>query len=136
MRRREFTALLGASVTWPFAAMAQEPGRTYRLGFLEPALVDRKAPTSMAFFNELRSLGFVEDRNLTLEYRAYGQHIDLIPQYAAELLSARVDVITVAGIGATALNILASPLFHAHRHPKFFNGFREARARARASYCR
>jgi hypothetical protein len=36
MRRREFIALIGASVTWPFAAMAQEPGRTYRVGCLFP----------------------------------------------------------------------------------------------------
>jgi len=90
MRRREFITLAGASVVWPFAARAQEPGRTYRLGFLEPGLVDRDAPTTMAFFNELQRLGFVENRNLAIEWRAYGQHVDLIPQYAAELVNAAV----------------------------------------------
>jgi hypothetical protein len=73
MRRREFIALMGASSTWPFAALAQEPGRTYRLGFLEPALVDRKAPTSMAFFNELRRLGFVEGRNLRKQFARFSR---------------------------------------------------------------
>jgi len=55
MRRREFIALMGASVTWPFAAMAQQAGRTYRLGFL--AIVARDAPPNMAFFEELQRLG-------------------------------------------------------------------------------
>ena len=52
MRRREFTALAGASIAWPFAAIAQEPGRIYRLGFLEPDLIDRKLPSSIVFFND------------------------------------------------------------------------------------
>jgi putative tryptophan/tyrosine transport system substrate-binding protein len=95
MKRREFIALMGASVAWPFAAMAQQSGRTYRLGFLE--LVPRDDPINVHFFDELRRLGFIEGQNLTVEYRAYGQHVDLISQYAAELVKTRVDVITAAG---------------------------------------
>jgi putative tryptophan/tyrosine transport system substrate-binding protein len=95
MRRREFIALVGASVAWPFAAMAEEPGRTYRLGCLFTAPRGND-PVYLAFFNELRRGGFIEGQNLTVEYRVYGRHVDLIPQYAAELVNARVDVI-VAG---------------------------------------
>ena len=95
MRRREFIAFASASVAWPFAAMSQEPGRAYRLGFL--AFVPRDVPVSVAFFNELRRHGFIEGQNLMIEYRSYGQHVDLIPQYAAELIDARVDVIVTAG---------------------------------------
>ncbi len=95
MRRREFIALMGASVTWPFAAMAQQAGRTYRLGCLLP--LPRDAPLNVAFFDELRRRGFIEGQNLTVEFRAYGQHFDVLPQYAAELVKARVDVMSVAG---------------------------------------
>ena len=95
MRRREFIALAGASATWPFAAMAQEPGRTYRLGCLFSA--PRDNPLYGVFFGELRRLGFIEGQNLTIEYRAYGQHVDLIPQYASELVKAPVDVIATTG---------------------------------------
>jgi putative ABC transport system substrate-binding protein len=95
MRRREFIALTGAIVTWPFAALAQEPGRTYHLGCLWS--VPRDTPIGNAFFNELRRRGFIEGQNLTVEYRAYGEHVDRISQYAAELVQARVDVIAAAG---------------------------------------
>jgi putative tryptophan/tyrosine transport system substrate-binding protein len=95
MRRREFIALIGASVMLPFAALAQEPGRTYRLGCLLP--LTRDAPINVAIFDELRRRGFIEGQNLTVEYRAYGLRPDLISQYAAELVKARVDVITTAG---------------------------------------
>ena len=39
----------------------------------------------------------LEGQNLTVEFRAFGQHVDLIPQYAAELVNARVDVVTASG---------------------------------------
>jgi putative tryptophan/tyrosine transport system substrate-binding protein len=93
MRRRQFIALFGASVAWPFAAMAQQPERTYRLGCL--LLAPRDAPIVVAFFDELRRHGFIEGQNLTVEYRL--QHLDLNSRYAAELVEARVDVIATAG---------------------------------------
>jgi ABC-type uncharacterized transport system substrate-binding protein len=99
MRRREFIALMGASVTWPFAALAQQAGRTYRLGVLLPH--PRDVPVNVAFLEEFRRRGFIEGQNLAVEWRAFWQHLDLLPQYAAELVSARVDVIAAAGDDAT-----------------------------------
>jgi ABC-type uncharacterized transport system substrate-binding protein len=95
MRRRKFITVLGGAVAWPLAARAQQAGRTYRLGCLFPP--PRDNPPNMAFFDELRRLGFIEGKNLTVEYRAYGQHVDLIPQYVTELVMARVDVIAASG---------------------------------------
>jgi putative tryptophan/tyrosine transport system substrate-binding protein len=95
MRRREFIALLGASVTWPFAATAQQAGRNYRLGVLLP--YPRDVPVNVAFVEEFRRHGFIEGQNLTVEWRAYGLNFDLVSQYAAELVSARVDVIATGG---------------------------------------
>jgi putative ABC transport system substrate-binding protein len=95
MRRREFIALMGASVTWPFAAMAQEPGRTYRLGCL--LATARDSPGNKDFFDQLRRRGFIDGQNLTVEFRQYGPHPDLISQYAAELVKAGVDVIATSG---------------------------------------
>jgi putative ABC transport system substrate-binding protein len=94
MRRRKFITLLGGAAAWPLAARAQEPGRTYRLGCLLPAT--RDTPVGSAL-DELRRHGFIEGQNLTVEYRAYGLHVDLISQYAAELVKARVDVIVASG---------------------------------------
>jgi putative ABC transport system substrate-binding protein len=95
MRRREFITLIGgAIVTWPFAALAQA-GRTYRLGALLP--LTRDAPATVAFFEELRRRGFVEGQNITIDYRAFAPHVDLIAQYAAELVKAQPDVIYAGG---------------------------------------
>ena len=95
MRRREFIALIGANITWSHVARAQQAERNYRLGCLLP--LTRDAPINVAFFDELRRRGFIDGQNLTVEYRAYGLNVDLISKYAAELVNARVDVITTAG---------------------------------------
>ena len=95
MRRREFIAFMGASVATPFAALAMQSGRTYHLGCLLPLSSD--APVNAAFLDELRRHGFIVGQNLTVEWRAYGQYIDLISQYAGELVNARVDVLVTTG---------------------------------------
>jgi putative tryptophan/tyrosine transport system substrate-binding protein len=99
MRRREFVPLLGgAIVIWAFGAMAQEPGRTYRLGDLSSS--PRNGPHFVAMFDELRRLGFIEGHNLTTDWRSYGPRIDLIPEFVAELVKANLDVILVNGSAA------------------------------------
>jgi putative ABC transport system substrate-binding protein len=96
MRRREFIALLGGgAVAWPLAARAQEEGRTYRLGGLSAG--PRDAPYLQAMFDELRRTGFIEGQNLTMDWHQYGTRVDLIPEFAAELVKAHVDVIVATG---------------------------------------
>jgi putative ABC transport system substrate-binding protein len=95
MRRREFIACMGASVAWPFAALAQQPGRTYRLGGLSSN--PRNNPAFVAMFDELRRFGFIEGQNLTIVWRAFALNIDLIPEFAAELVKSKVDVIYASG---------------------------------------
>ena len=96
MRRRDFITILGgASATLPFAAVAQQAGRTFRLGVLLPH--PRDAPVNVAFLEEFRRNGFIEGQNLDVEWRAYAPRFDLISQYAAELVNARVDVVVTGG---------------------------------------
>jgi putative ABC transport system substrate-binding protein len=98
MRRREFIALIGASGTWPFAALAQQAGRSYRLGAVSSAA--RNTPPFVAMFDELRRRGFIMGQNLAVDWRSYGPRIDLIPQFVAELVKSQVDVILVFGDAA------------------------------------
>ena len=96
MRRRELLAMMGGSLaSWPLFARAQEPGRVYRIGCLFPS--PRNAPQNVAFFDELRRLGFIEGQNLVVEFRGYGQNVDRISSFAVELVNARAEVIVVGG---------------------------------------
>ena len=95
MRRREFITLAGASITWPFAAMAQQAGRTYRLGGV--SVGPRSAPYWLVMFDELRRVGFIEGQNLTIDWRDYGQRVDLVSEFVTGLVKAHVDVIYVGG---------------------------------------
>jgi ABC-type uncharacterized transport system substrate-binding protein len=100
MRRRDFVKLVGgAAAFWPaLFASAQEPGRTYRLGALYPS--PREAPQIVAMFEELRQLGFIESHNLMIDWRLYGPHVELLSEFAMELVEAKVDVILAGGDAA------------------------------------
>jgi putative tryptophan/tyrosine transport system substrate-binding protein len=94
MRRREFiTAISGAALV-PFAARAQEPGRTYRIGSLQ--LSERTAPWHAALFDALRRQGFIEGQNLVIYPNGYGIHVEQLAKHASELVKANVDVIICA----------------------------------------
>jgi putative tryptophan/tyrosine transport system substrate-binding protein len=92
MRRRRFLALLGGAAVWPKAAGAQEPGRSYRLGFLIPA--GRDTPAVAATFDELRRGGFVEGRNLVVVPESgFGVGGERLPDLAAALVKVAPDAI-------------------------------------------
>jgi putative ABC transport system substrate-binding protein len=97
MRRREF--IIGSvAATWPVVARAQEPGRTYRILGLLPS--PRGAPQNVAMFEELRRFGFIEGQNLVIDWRAYGQRVETIPEFVAEGLKTSPDVILAGGDSA------------------------------------
>jgi ABC-type uncharacterized transport system substrate-binding protein len=99
MKRREFITILGgAAVAWPVAARAQEPGRIYRLGGVHAS--PRDAPHHVAFFDELRRLGFIEGQNLVVDRAGYGLTAEKFDQHAAELVKSGVDVIMAGGDAA------------------------------------
>src|SRR5262249_25924252 len=98
LKRREFIALLGGAAAWPLAARGQEPGRIYRLGAVHSS--PRDAPHHIAFFDELRRLGFIEGQNLVGDQAGYSLTAEQFEQHAVELMKARVDVIMSGGDAA------------------------------------
>src|SRR5438046_9045719 len=80
MRRREFITLLGgAAAAWPLAARAQQVGKIYRIGILEPIPAARNAANLDALRKGLRELGYVEGRNLVIEYRSADGRAERVP---------------------------------------------------------
>jgi putative tryptophan/tyrosine transport system substrate-binding protein len=88
--------LVSGAITVPGrgAAWAQESGRTFRLGILNR--VQRQAPASVAFYEELGKAGFVEGKNLIVDWRDSGSRPEQIAASVAELVQLAPDVLVLA----------------------------------------
>jgi putative ABC transport system substrate-binding protein len=93
MRRREFITLLGgAAVAWPLTARAQQPAKVARIGYLGLGPASAWTNRVDALRGGLRDLGWIEGKNIVIEFR-WADNVDQLPGLAAELVRMKVDVI-------------------------------------------
>ena len=84
------------------SAVAQQTGKVPRIGFLDNSTASGIAVLLEAFRQELSKLGWIEGKNITIEYRFAEQKPERLPELAAELVRLKVDLIVVSG-GPTPL---------------------------------
>jgi putative tryptophan/tyrosine transport system substrate-binding protein len=103
VKRREFITLVGGlASSWPLAARAQQTSKIYRIGYLGQFASQHE---NEVFQEALRVLGYIEGKNVHIEFRFMEGDEDRIPALAAELVAQNVDVIVT----------LATGVFAAHR---------------------
>jgi putative ABC transport system substrate-binding protein len=98
MRRRKFIKLIGgAAVAWPIAARAQQSAKTPHVVFISPAAL------SDTYRVQLRDLGYIEGRNIRLEFRDVGGYADRLPALAREIVQGGSVEVIVAVSAPAAL---------------------------------
>jgi putative tryptophan/tyrosine transport system substrate-binding protein len=111
MRRREFIGLLGGAATWPLAARAQQGQRVRRVGMLMGfAETDPQSPLRIRAFREtLEKAGWIEGRNLQLDYCWAAGKTELMAACAKQLIGANPDAVVAESTPATAALKQESP---------------------------
>jgi putative ABC transport system substrate-binding protein len=107
MKRREFITLLGGAAAWPFAARAQQPAIPV-IGFVESAGLPARA--TAAFLQSLNEIGYVDRRDVIIEYRQAQGHNDRLPALIAELLRRKPSVIVANGPAAVVAKAAAATI--------------------------
>jgi putative tryptophan/tyrosine transport system substrate-binding protein len=101
MKRRDFLTLIGgAAAAWPHAARAQQPAPL--VGYLDQGAGDGRQLVIAGFSRGFGELGFVEGRNIRIDYRSAGRDLDQLPALAADLVQEQIAVIFTAGGSASA----------------------------------
>jgi putative tryptophan/tyrosine transport system substrate-binding protein len=91
-------SLLCSMLLAPCSAVeAQQPGKIFRIGFLDSSTASGSAVLVDAFRQELGKLGWIEGKNITIEYRFAEQKNERLPELAADLVRLKVDLIVVSG---------------------------------------
>src|SRR5262245_28034737 len=96
-RRKFLATLLGSAAAWPLAARAQQPAMPV-VGYLNLGSPESDVPRLTGLRRGLNQTGYVEGRNLVIEYRWAGNQADRLPELAADLVQLRVAVIVAAGL--------------------------------------
>jgi putative ABC transport system substrate-binding protein len=93
--RRAFCSML---LALPFPARAQQAGKVFRIGFLDNSTASGGAVLVEAFRQELRKLGWIEGKNITIEYRfSENKGAERLKELAADLVRLKVDLIVATG---------------------------------------
>ena len=100
MKRRAFIILLGGAAAWPLAASAQQAAMP-AIGYLNNGSPESDVPRLTGLRRGLNQTGYIEGRNLVIEYRWAGNQADRLPALAADLVQLRVAVIVSPGMVAT-----------------------------------
>jgi ABC-type uncharacterized transport system substrate-binding protein len=100
MRRREFVQIAATAIAWPFTALAQQSPKLPTIGILGPTTASLDSDRVSAFMQRLRELGWIEGRNVTIEYRWAEGRVDHLADFASEFVRRKVDVIVTSGTPA------------------------------------
>jgi putative ABC transport system substrate-binding protein len=100
-RRELIAALACGAASYPFVVRAQQPTKIARIGFLGATSASSFASRVEAFRSGLRDLGYVEGKNIAIEFRWAEEKYDQFPVLAAELVRQRVDVLITYGTPGT-----------------------------------